>query len=230
MSVSSPVNYPYLQPAATGSAPTFAANGTDANIDLALTPKGTGNIVGNVNSGSFTIGRDSANNAIKFTAPSGNLYLQTTGGGVILFNTGDGTPNQMRVAHTASAVNYVQVTGAVTGSGPLIQPQGSDTNIDLRITPKGTGVVSLMDSGGLTSIRVVPRSASGDTFIEVQRAVGFVDLIAASGVADGDIRFTPKGAGMVRYGTHTATSDTPITGYIEIKDSSGTIRKLAVIT
>jgi len=45
MSVSSPVNYPYLQPAATGSAPTFAANGTDANIDLALTPKGTGNVV-----------------------------------------------------------------------------------------------------------------------------------------------------------------------------------------
>ena len=62
------------------------------------------------------------------------------------------------------------------------------------------------------------------------KTIGFVDLIASSGVADGDIRLTPKGTGNVRYGTHTATADVAISGYIEIKDSSGTIRKLAVIT
>jgi hypothetical protein len=41
---------------------------------------------------------------------------------------------------------------------------------------------------------------------------------------------TPKGAGAVRFGTLTASADAPITGYITIKDSDGTVRKLAVIT
>jgi hypothetical protein len=44
-----------------------------------------------------------------------------------------------------------------------------------------------------------------------------------------DIALFPKGAGLVRYGTHAATSDVPITGYIEIKDAAGNTRKLAVI-
>jgi hypothetical protein len=46
---------------------------------------------------------------------------------------------QLAVSHTASAVNYVQVTGAATGSGPTISAQGSDTNADLNVTAKGTG-------------------------------------------------------------------------------------------
>jgi hypothetical protein len=46
-----------------------------------------------------------------------------------------------RVVHTASAVNYLQVTGGGTGSAATLSAQGSDTNIDLALTPKGTGVL-----------------------------------------------------------------------------------------
>jgi hypothetical protein len=137
----SAVNYVQVTGGATGNRPTISAQGSDTNIDIALTPKGTGGIVGNVNSGTFTINRDSANNAIKFTAPNGNMYVQTTGGGVILFNTADGSAYQMRVNHTASSVNYVQVTGGATGNSPAVSVAGSDANLDLTLTPKGTGLI-----------------------------------------------------------------------------------------
>ena len=78
------------------------------------------------------------------------------------------------VSTSSTGVNRVQVTGTNTGIPPLIQCDGSDTNIDLDIRSKGTG--------------------------------------------------------LVRIGTHTANADAPISGYIQIKDTTGTIRKLAVIS
>jgi hypothetical protein len=44
----------------------------------------------------------------------------------------------------------------------------------------------------------------------------------------GDVYLNP--AGSVRFGTHTGTGDTAISGYITINDAGGTPRKLAVIT
>lgn len=48
-------------------------------------------------------------------------------------------------------VNGVRLIGAATGSAPELQSYGSDANIDLNLTPKGTGdVVSTadLDAGG----------------------------------------------------------------------------------
>jgi hypothetical protein len=53
---------------------------------------------------------------------------------------------------------------------------------------------------------------------------------AGTGDANIDITFTPKGTGNVRFGTHAALSGETVTGYITIKDSSGTLRKLAVVS
>lgn len=112
--------------------------------------------------------------AVNFLGASANIgasYI-ARGTGNHNFTTGTSASTvQMRVAHTASAVNYVQVTGAATGGRPTISAQGSDTNIDLTLTPKGTG--------------------------------------------------------NVRFGTYTASVLAP-TGYVEIKDSGGTVRRLLV--
>jgi hypothetical protein len=35
----------------------------------------------------------------------------------------------------------VQIQSATTGNGPTISADGSDANINLRLTPKGTGVL-----------------------------------------------------------------------------------------
>jgi hypothetical protein len=94
------------------------------------------------------------------------------GTGAHNFGTGSGTNQQFTVAHTASAVNYVQVTGGTTATKVVaMSAQGSDANIDLVLTPKGTGVI--------------------------------------------------------QFGTYTASVLTP-TGYITIKDSGGTTRRILV--
>jgi hypothetical protein len=100
------------------------------------------------------------------------LILQTKGSSYVRVSTG-GSPNndQLRVNHTASAVNYFGLTGAAAGSAPALSVAGTDTDIDLSLTPKG--------------------------------------------------------AGLVRFGTYTETILTP-TGYVTIKTSDGTTRRLLV--
>jgi len=70
----------------------------------------------------------------------------------ILFNTSatigssSGT-NQFLVFHTASAVDYVQVTGGTTVTKTVtVSAQGSDTDVDLALVPKGAGRVTVSTS------------------------------------------------------------------------------------
>ena len=53
----------------------------------------------------------------------------------------DAGNEQIVFQKTASAVNYLDITNAVTGTGPIIAAAGSDSNIDINIDPKGTGAV-----------------------------------------------------------------------------------------
>jgi hypothetical protein len=50
---------------------------------------------------------------------------------------------QIKFTTTASAVNEFTITNAATGNAPEISATGSDTNIDLKITPKGSGKINL---------------------------------------------------------------------------------------
>ena len=54
--------------------------------------------------------------------------------------------NQFVISSTASANNYVQVTGGL-GVGPTIQATGADTNVDIKLTPKGTGYANITSGG-----------------------------------------------------------------------------------
>ena len=58
-----------------------------------------------------------------------------------LFDTNGNT--LMGVTATGSAVNAVTVANAATGNAPEISATGSDTNIALKLTPKGTGTITL---------------------------------------------------------------------------------------
>lgn len=51
----------------------------------------------------------------------------------------------------ASSVNYVNITNAATGSGPVISAAGTDTNINLLLQAKGTGGAFLYGALGSTS-------------------------------------------------------------------------------
>ena len=45
-----------------------------------------------------------------------------------------------------------------------------------------------------------------------------------------DLRFIPKGGGTLRFGFHSVITTETVTGYIVIKDNSGVLRKLAVVS
>ncbi len=77
------------------------------------------------------------------------------------------------VIASGTVANYVGLTGVATGSAASVSALGSDSNIDLAITPKGTG--------------------------------------------------------NLKFGTHTASGDAAVSGYITIKDAAGNTRKLATI-
>jgi hypothetical protein len=71
------------------------------------------------------------------TAPKiadGGFIADANGNEQILFNT------------TSSAVNYIDITNSATGDGVTIATGGSDTNINLILSPKGSGTVDVNSS------------------------------------------------------------------------------------
>ena len=55
---------------------------------------------------------------------------------------------------TSSAVNHVDVTNAATGSGPQVGAVGGDSNINLKVRPKGTGLIEVMGATNPGSIQL----------------------------------------------------------------------------
>lgn len=109
------------------------------------------------------------NNA--FSAAQGHIWSFSSGS--LYFDTGATALNyQFVVVHTASAVNYVAVTGAATGGDPAVVAVGSDTNVDLIIGGQGTGLVRLANSAAAASVpanfaanyRLAIKDGAGNTY------------------------------------------------------------------
>jgi hypothetical protein len=246
------VNYAAVTGSATGAAPTFSVAGTDTNIGLDITSKGTGSVNLNTGNGTafqanqsflsgtaanyvFASSRQASSGPVFGAAGSDaniGLFVTSKGTGNLTFTTNNGGNNQFIVAHTASAVNFVQVTGGATGVASTISTQGSDSTISLNVTTKGAGAfIFASQNGSSRQFRIDSATAAVNHLQVGGNTAGNAPVLSSQGTDTNiDITLTPKGTGNVRFGTHTATSDTAISGYIEIKDASGTIRKLAVIT
>lgn len=71
----------------------------------------------------------------------------------------------VKVSPAASAVNEITIANASTSNPPSISATGDDTNINLSLVPKGTGVVTAasryQDLYG--SVRAIPKSGSTKT-------------------------------------------------------------------
>ena len=55
---------------------------------------------------------------------------------------------------TSSAVNQIDITNAATSGSPSIQATGGDSNINLRVGPKGTGLVEVLGATNPGSIQL----------------------------------------------------------------------------
>jgi hypothetical protein len=159
-----------------------------------------------------------------------NGLITSNGTGFVSLQTNGGAQEQLRVAHTASAVNYVQVTGAATGGVPVISVQGSDSSIAMLYQAKGGNAHRFWSSATTEQFRINHTASSVNYAAVTGSATGVApSFLVAGGDTNIDLALTPKGTGNVRFGTYTADMTLVVQGYITIKDSGGTVRKLAVI-
>jgi len=198
--VASAVNEISISNNATGSAPIISATGGDTDIDIILTPKGSGSIIplGTIErtfieSGSLSFLTAVGNfDHIIYSGPNGSVlkyaplfsegisiasnarcyfngvYITTSG---ITFNTSgsrnlyDENGNEvLKFSSVASAVNDITISNNSTGNAPIISATGGDTNINIILTPKGTGGVVFSSVARLKSYTVagLPSGVEGD--------------------------------------------------------------------
>lgn len=131
------------------------ADGTFVLSINGITPDTEGNVTLTIGTGDVVGPGSSTDNAItRFDSTTGKLIQNST---VTLGDTGivvglrlgnggfigDANGNEgIILVTTASAVNEITVTNAATGNAPIISATGGDTNIDLKLTAKGTGKVA----------------------------------------------------------------------------------------
>jgi hypothetical protein len=155
--VASAVNYAQIVGAVAGGGPTISAQGSDTNIDLTYSAKGTGNHIFRNQTGNTNFQVGSGTGAVDYCYVNGSssgfptfgvqgastnigLTILSKGSQGLFFKT-NGSVQQVQISDTASAVNYLNFTGAATGGAPTISAQGSDANVSFTITTKGTGIV-----------------------------------------------------------------------------------------
>lgn len=143
------------------------------------------------------------NGAVQFGSGATKSTFTATAD-LLLGGTLDVSPSgarQVLVSNTASAVNYVQMTGATTGNRPAVSAQGSDTNVSLELAGKGSGQVGLTSNGAFAF--TANGVAGGVNRIEVNNAAaGAAPQVTTNGSdANVHLRILPKGTGGVGIGT-----------------------------
>jgi hypothetical protein len=179
----SAVNYVNITGAATGGAPAISAQGSDTDITLFYQTKGVGSHVFGtrgttqqfrVSDTGSAVNYLQVNGAVtgsgptlRFTGSDTNIdgIYAVRGAGAHRFFTNDNNQQQFQISHTASAVNYVQATGGVTGVGVALSAQGSDSNIAMLFQAKGTQF-HLFQTNGANQFGVAP-TASAVNYVQV---------------------------------------------------------------
>ena len=122
--------------------------------------------------------------------------------GTVIFDS-NGLP-VIKVLKIASAVNEVTFLNAVIAGDPEIRATGTDTNIDLLLTGKGTGVpkvtnmkiVQILDTNGNELLKFTTSASAVNELTIVNAATAnAVELQATGGDTNIDAKFVPKGTG-----------------------------------
>lgn len=103
----------------------------------------TGNALGTFNN-SVIEDVASGQPRVLFYGPGG-ARIDNANAAAIFFNTAGGA--QFEISHRESAVNHLYVKGAATGESVELGATGSDSVIDLALSPKGTGSFIKLGAG-----------------------------------------------------------------------------------
>lgn len=148
---SSAVNEITVTNAATGNAVSIAATGNDTNIGLVVSGKGTGSVkLGQATCAGLDLAGDQP-----IRDSSGNELIKFT--------------------KATSEVNELTVANAATGTSPSISATGDDTNISIKLVPKGTGrVVPSAPNLGFTTVTTI-NTAGAASYTAAQVLGGLIN-------------------------------------------------------
>ena len=117
-------------------------------------------------------------------------------GGFIADAGGDET---LVFGEVSTPVNEFKMTNAATGSGPILaslSTSGTDSNIDINITPAGTGNVNLsadaVQVGDNNADATITTQGTGDLILNTNNGTNAGNITLADG-ANGNIEFTNNG-------------------------------------
>jgi hypothetical protein len=116
-------------------------------------------------------------NVVEDTSPQLGANLDTNSHNILIDDAhfiGDENGNEQIIFQTtSSAVNQIDVTNAATGNAPEIAATGGDTNVSLKLTPKGsgqvlidgnvgieTGLIDLKNGGSQSAVRLYCESSN----------------------------------------------------------------------
>jgi hypothetical protein len=125
---------------------------------------------GGVNYLTLTSARTNTNPTFQAAGSDTNvgIAIKSKGTGVVQFFTNGGEAFRV-AANPASAVNFVQAVGSATGSAVVVSAQGSDTNIDLQLSAKGTG---LLKTGYASTSATTPANFTADRYLAIKDSTG----------------------------------------------------------
>ena len=117
----------------------------------------------------------------------------------------------IKVTATSSAVNEITVTNAATGGKPVISATGSDTNITLSVTGKGTGSVEIGKVAYTSSTITTAGAASTSATYIICNSGSALAVSLANGTVVGESKiFTNRGAGIATITPATFANGTTV--------------------
>ena len=169
---------------ASGSGDSFTFSATDKGDQLvfATANDGTNPDIYTLDFGDVTLtGTQTLTNKTLTSPKIGTSILDTNGNELALLTA------------TGSAVNEFTIANAATGSGPTLSSTGGDTNIDINVTPKGTGDVVLAGDtvkvGDSGAAAVLTSNGAGTLTLTTGGATDLV-LSTNSGTNSGTVTIT----------------------------------------
>jgi hypothetical protein len=201
-------------------------------------------LAGGTMTGNITMGANDISGTGSVTA--------TTFSGNLIGNILDSNENELvKGTATASAVNEINVTNAATGNGATISASGDDTDIDLNIEAKGTGVVNTsgdltvggaMDVTGSTSMAAInsdgvvtlsnntTSSSSSTGALKVTGGVGVAENLNVGGTIDvtGSTSMAAISSDGVVTLSNNTTSTSSTTGALKVTGGVGVAENLNV--
>ena len=136
-----------------------------------------------VNDTSPQLGGDLDTNSANIKIDDAHGILDDDGNELIIFQK------------TGSAVNQFDITNNATGSNPIIEGTGGDTNIGIDLKPKGSGEVVI--GSGSASAGLTTKGAY-DLVLDTNAGTNSGNITITDG-ANGDINISTNGTGAIKF-------------------------------